>query len=1175
MTRHDIDTYIANHTIMQRAQVYADDDRVLNLDIIPAGGTRVISAEVRGSGFHTYSVHAVVGRQILTATCTCPYPAACKHIGAVLLVALERGLPHSGPGADGGVLARNEAPVTPGLRILSAPASPAADDYRRNHSRDVLLLPSGADPAPGSHRLVYVVEADADSFAAEDGSPTVRPMLRYVRTDGTDGALSPWRPGRSCVARSRGEIDALDAFARRPGRRISLSALIVREQLGQELPPLWIRAWTDGDPPGPPPGDAPLCRVRHAPLAEVVVRFRPFTVTAEDVLFAPELTIAPVGTTSATDAPADAIRISPIQEPSELEPRADTHDGWRGAAATQRRRVFEPRSSSIQQCHGDELTLVIDFTTGLALWTADVRIQTLLRTLAGPIQRPFAWSETAALAAEWISAGEGSSAGADRSTDRAVRVHVQIPPDRVQVSVIPATPEVHVDFGEVLIALGDENIPAPWVEDGDPPVLHVAVRDTRSARAHMDALTERCLNLLESVSPWEFDDRRIVCDGNVPEILACIAEPMLDAGVPLIVEGRRVRAASVTVALRVTGSGEDWFGVGMTLRVVRDDGIEEEVAAADIDGAEAVARDTVMVLRNHTDLEDLRRRVPELFRGELRVHRNDIRTVEELASAPGVRMSPDLAGHTARARELRAAWRDLAAAMPDLDHGEPPGFGTTLRPYQRRGLAWLVACDAAGFAPLLADDMGLGKTVQLLALLQLRATEGTLSSGGQAVLVVAPPSTLENWKHETVAFAPALEPVVYHGPGRAALLQPGPVSKRCRVLVTSYQTLMRDVDRLETIDWRYLVFDEIQTIKNARTRTYQAARRVAARAGQRVALSGTPVENTSLELFAVEDLLNPGLLGTRAAFTRRFAEAAERDESPERRASLRELLSPLILRRRKTDVATDLPARDEIPLYVALSDSQARIYERVRATYERRVREAMESGKRNQHLFLILEGLTRMRQAAVDPRLLLTPDDDSPPADARHTAIPGLHDLRIPARESAKTQALQEFLPRVIDEGHRVLIFSQFVALLNILTAWADREAIPFCLLHGGHSPAQRRDEIARFQAPEGPPVFFISLRAGGTGINLTAADYVILMDPWWNPAVEQQAIDRSHRIGQTKPVTAYRFIAAGTVEERIASLQARKRALAEEIVPDDARAIGALSDDDVIALFSGGSPGG
>ena len=705
--------------------------------------------------------------------------------------------------------------------------------------------------------------------------------------------------------------------------------------------------------------------------------------------------------------------------------------------------------------------------------------------------------------------------------------------------------------------------------------LRLGFFDNDRSTDRLDALTDRCLELLQPFTPVRSADGELFCDASLPEILERVAEPMLEAGAWLTVAGRPVRIGRVDFALRVVSSGERWFSV---TPMVSLDG--ETLEFAGNEPFLRTADGSVVVARNRDELVRLKQRFGVGSDGTVRIEEGDLSRsadLEELIqedagdSSEATRRAAEL---IRRARERRDAWRRLASRRNELDREEPPGFRATLRGYQRYGFAWLEEVTGEGFGPLLADDMGLGKTVQALALLQsaiadwVESAASAESSKPPVFLVIAPPATIENWRHETWAFAPALTPIVYHGSSRAALIDgitSGVHDDELRtdgapLLITSYQTLLKDVELLSAVEWDHLIFDEIQQIKNLRTKSYRAARVLSAR--RRLALSGTPVENSSLELYAIVDLLNPGILGSRGSFLRRFGVPIEQDGDEEARSRLRELLTPLVLRRRKAEVATELPSRDEIPLYLSLPQFQRRVYEKLRSHYESRIRTALQGGRAGERLMLILEGLTRLRQAAVDPRLL-------PSLSPQSSGASVVGSPRIAGQGSAKLTALGALIPQIVAEGHRVLVFSQFVSLLSILREWAERQGYAHCYLDGSMTPARRKREISRFQEPGGPPIFFISLRAGGVGINLTAADYVILMDPWWNPAVEDQAIDRSHRIGQTRPVTAYRLIAAGTVEERIAALQSRKRALAGDLIPDESAIISTLSEEEVLDLFS------
>jgi superfamily II DNA or RNA helicase len=449
----------------------------------------------------------------------------------------------------------------------------------------------------------------------------------------------------------------------------------------------------------------------------------------------------------------------------------------------------------------------------------------------------------------------------------------------------------------------------------------------------------------------------------------------------------------------------------------------------------------------------------------------------------------------------------------------PPDLSATLRPYQRRGVAWLLFLRDAGLGALLADDMGLGKTVQALC-----AVRGK-------TLVVAPTSVVHNWSDEIRRFRPGLGACVYHGPKRA--LDPA-----ADVTITSYALLRLDETSLARVSWDTIVLDEAQLIKNPESQVAQAAFRLEAR--WRVTLSGTPVENRLDELWSQMHFLNRGLLGGRRDFQDRYAKPVA-DGVDGVAARLRERIRPFALRRLKQDVAPELPPRTESILYCTLGEEERQVYDAVRAaTLEAVVAKLREGGG----VLAALEALLRLRQAACHPAL-----------------VPGQV-----AESSAKVERLRESLETVVAEGHKALVFSQWTSLLDLIEPHLRKASIGFVRLDG--ATADRAGVVARFQDAAGPPVLLISLKAGGTGLNLTAADHVFLMDPWWNPAVEDQAADRAHRIGQDRPVLVYRLVAEETVEERILLLQQAKRGIADAALGDAARAA-SLSRDDLLSLLT------
>jgi superfamily II DNA or RNA helicase len=463
---------------------------------------------------------------------------------------------------------------------------------------------------------------------------------------------------------------------------------------------------------------------------------------------------------------------------------------------------------------------------------------------------------------------------------------------------------------------------------------------------------------------------------------------------------------------------------------------------------------------------------------------------------------------------------------------QPAGFVGHLRDYQREGVGWMQFLRQFGFGGCLADDMGVGKTAQVLALLEERRVEGASPS-----LVVVPRSLVFNWIEEAARFTPQLRVLDHTGSGRS-LESLGEYN----VVLATYGTLRRDIVSFQSIEFDYIVLDEAQAIKNAETESAKAARLL--RGHNRLALSGTPVENHLGELWSLFEFLNPGMLGAASVF--KLTGSAMRKPDEQTRKLLAHALRPFILRRTKQQVARELPAKTEQTIYCDMEPPQRRLYDELRAHYRSTLLKRIDQEGMAKSKMHVLEALLRLRQAACHPGLL----------DAKRSADP-----------SAKLDLLMYRLTEVLEEGHKALVFSQFTSLLKILRDRLDAAGITYEYLDG--ATRDRQACVQRFQNDAACPLFLISLKAGGLGLNLTAAEYVFILDPWWNPAVEAQAIDRTHRIGQTRQVFAYRLIARKTVEEKVLELQNTKRDLAAAIIDADASPIGNLRREDLELLLS------
>lgn len=492
--------------------------------------------------------------------------------------------------------------------------------------------------------------------------------------------------------------------------------------------------------------------------------------------------------------------------------------------------------------------------------------------------------------------------------------------------------------------------------------------------------------------------------------------------------------------------------------------------------------------------------------------------------------------------EIEGKARRAMAELREVD-GIPPvkapeGLNAELRHYQEAGLSWLWFLFRHGLSGVLADDMGLGKTIQALSLLlKIKKENGT-----QPSLVVAPTSVLPNWEREIEKFAPELTYVTWHGADRRDNIEK---LKNTDLVLTSYALIRRDLEELRKINYRTVILDEAQNIKNADSATAQACKTMGA--DHKIALTGTPLENRLTELWSLFDFLMPGFLGNAESFHERYEHPITVQGDNETRDRLKKRIHPFILRRLKTEVAKDLPPKTEVVTWVDMDTGQQALYREVLEESKRKVYDSIDKVGFNKSRISILSALMKLRQVCCDPRLLKLPPGTSLPP-------------------SAKLERFSELVDELVREGHRALVFSQFTEMLEILTTQADEKQLKYLYLDG--RTKDRMGKVDAFNVPDGPPVFFISLKAGGTGLNLTAADYVIHYDPWWNPAVEDQATDRTHRIGQTRAVFSYKLITRGTVEEKILGLQQRKRELAAGVLGTDSDVGKALTEHDVEDLF-------
>ena len=635
-----------------------------------------------------------------------------------------------------------------------------------------------------------------------------------------------------------------------------------------------------------------------------------------------------------------------------------------------------------------------------------------------------------------------------------------------------------------------------------------ARRDLKAERAAVEGLISACPML----APLDGGQRSLT----LPEPADCLelleqvhtgsARCLWPGGEPF-----KILARAETAALKLSiKSAADWFRASGQLNI--DEGrvldLRQLFALLDkspgsrfleLDDGEFVALTTSF----RRQLEDLRSLSVPSSEGSVRLHPMAALALQDFVEQTRL--------------DAAASWHNQCIKLRDAQAFEPQAPNTLqaeLRPYQLEGFRWLSRLSRWGASACLADDMGLGKTVQTLALLLQRAPDGP-------ALVVAPTSVIANWIDETRRFAPTLNVIPYTGTGvtRAKLLD---TLNPFDMVVTTYGVLQVDAAKLAGVEWHSAVLDEAQAIRNPGTKRARAARTL--NAHFRLITTGTPIQNNLIDLYSLFGFINPGMLGSLEQYRRNFALPVEKDADADARARLRRLIAPFVLRRLKSEVLDDLPARTEIILHVEMSADEAALYEALR----QRAVEDLESLPDEQvgdgeHKLQILAHLTRLRLACCNPRLV------------RKTNAP----------TSSKLETFAETLSELLANRHKILVFSQFVKHLKLVEERLVETGVAYQYLDGSTPARERAKRVAAFQAGQGD-VFLISLKAGGVGLNLTAADYVIHMDPWWNPAAEDQASDRAHRIGQTRPVTIYRLVTKGTIEEQIVELHHRKRDLAD-----------------------------
>ncbi len=578
-------------------------------------------------------------------------------------------------------------------------------------------------------------------------------------------------------------------------------------------------------------------------------------------------------------------------------------------------------------------------------------------------------------------------------------------------------------------------------------------------------------------------------------------------------------------------SGEDWFDVNV------------EVTFGDEKVKLAALRKAILNKEKYIKLSDGRlgflpqewvEKLSKYFRAgsvthdQIKISKLKFHVIDELIKEINL---PKIMEEIAEKKERLKAFKSMKKIRV------PKELNGVLRDYQKEGLKWLNFLDEFQWGGILADDMGLGKTIQILAFLQLQKKKSK-----KANLVVVPTSLLFNWENEIQKFLPSLKYVIHHGQGRKTEYTD---FKNFDLIITTYGVMAIDIEMFRKYKFNYIILDESQAIKNIGSLRYKAA--LLLRGRNRLTMTGTPIENNTFDLYAQMNFVNPGFLGSHKDFKEAYSNPIDKERNSDRAAELQRLINPFLMRRTKEQVATELPPKIEDVLICTMGDEQRKIYDAFKNKYRNYLLGKIEEVGIGKSKIYVLEGLMKLRQICDSPRLLNE--------EVTYTS------------ESIKIKILMEHI-REKNDHHKILIFSQFVSMLSLIRKELERHDILYEYLDGKSTKKQREASVNRFQDDDKYRVFLISLKAGGTGLNLTAADYVYIVDPWWNPAVETQAIDRAHRIGQDKHVIAYRMICKNTIEEKIVNLQKKKTQIASELIKTEDTFMKKITTDDIKSLF-------
>ncbi|HXT81888.1 MAG TPA: DEAD/DEAH box helicase [Acetobacteraceae bacterium] len=1100
---------------LEAGRVYEQRGRVRDLRIAEGGGH--ISAATQGSAPDPYEqrirvVHSRRGGLSIVGICTCPVHRLCKHLAAVLIAAHRRQLlmDDALPPSSSGAARRDRHPVASAKeRALPTNITGWLDGLGSSEDADTEAYPPGM-----RHRILYVLGPEA----VRNGAPRlkIQPMSAILRKDGGWGSARQYSPNQVQYA----------ARFLRPSDRLILTRL--GRRTGGIVPP-------DDDP------------------ADLLRRILGTGRAHWETITGPLL----------TEGPARHGRIAWTLLPDGSQQAALEAEDGLTAFRTPDPWYCDPSSGTMGELTTDLPRSVTDRLLSAPPISADdaprVREELVRRLPNLPVVVP-----NELPAAERITAPL-------RPHLRLINGTLPMDPAHGNGSGRPVGSGLFaVPLARLSWQYGPVTVPSTSGPQARITVLNGAlyepVRDRHGEVETLDHLRRLGFGRVAQLVPVYYQHAHTedfalqegygrvswlhLVTHEIPQLRRLGWTIEFDDAFPLVT----IEPDTEIAAELIESSGIDWLELHLGVMV---DGQRIDLIPALI---RLITRPDSATLLEGSDDAPLALPLPDgrLLSLPLSRIRPTVQTLLELLAsgaidadsgrigfsrtgAADLALLEERAGLVWRGGEaLRALGRQLREAGGAIEAAAAPeAFGATLRPYQAQGVGWLQFLGAAGLGGVLADDMGLGKTVQTLAHLLIDKAAGRLD---RPALIVCPTSLIPNWMMEAARFAPTLRVLTLHGPARHSRFPEIPAHD---LVLTTYPLLTRDHEILTQQDWHVVVLDEAQMIKNPNAATTRQALRLQAR--QRLCLSGTPLQNHLGELWSLFDFLAPGLLGSHQSFRTRFRLPIEKRGDAERQALLTRRVRPFLLRRTKEEVVTELPPKTEITEAVEMEPAQRSVYEAIRLAMHARVKAAIEEKGLARSGIIILDALLKMRQACCDPRLLKL--------RATERAKAG----------SAKLDRLMEMLAIMLAEGRRVLLFSQFTEMLALIERRLTEQDVKYVMLTG--STRDRATPVRQFQSGA-VPLFLVSLKAGGVGLNLTAADTVIHYDPWWNPAVEDQATDRAHRIGQNKKVFVHRLVTLRSIEEKMETLKEKKRSLVASVLEAERGGALRLTEADVEALF-------